>query len=220
MFERMNFWKDKGMHPVVIYDIGAHRGDWTKQMKPIFPDAQYILFEANSEHADVLKDLSANIVVLGSESKHTVPFYKNTVGCTTGNSLYCEKTIYFTPQMAAIELLPMTRLDTFVADHGFPSPDFVKLDVQGAELDILVGAGDLLATLKYCVLETSLHEYNHGAPLIEDVIAFMNTKGFCLIDIVDFHKINGYLAQVDLLFAHSSTGLRKQHFYDGFLKFE
>jgi FkbM family methyltransferase len=220
MFERLKFWKEKGMHANVIYDIGAHKGGWTLQMKSIFPEAQYILFEANAEHADALKDLSANIVVLGSETKQAVPFFKNTAGCTTGNSLYCEKTIYFTPQMAIIELLPMTRLDTFVREKTLPFPDFIKLDVQGAERDILLGAGTILSSVKYCVLEASLHEYNQGAPLIEDMILFMKQQGFSLIDIVDFHKINGYLAQVDLLFAHSSTGLRKQHFYDGFLKFE
>jgi hypothetical protein len=37
---------------------------------------------------------------------------------------------------------------------------------------------------------------------------------------VELHKVNGYLVQADLFFAHSSVGLRKEHFYDGFLKFE
>jgi FkbM family methyltransferase len=195
-------------------------GNWTRQMKQLFPEAQYILFEANTEHTEILKDLSANLVLLGSQSKPNTPYFKNTAGCTTGNSIYCEKTIYFTPQMAMVELLPMMRLDEFISQHNLPPPDFIKLDVQGAELDILVGAGEFLSNVRYCVLETSLHEYNHGAPLIEDVIIFMKERGFCLIDIVELHKINGYLAQADLFFAHSSTGLRKPHFYDGFLKFE
>jgi FkbM family methyltransferase len=220
MYERLEFWKGKGFEPSVIYDIGAHNGGWTQEMKKLFPMSQFILFEANAEHQPALQDLSANIVLLGSESREAIPFYKNTAGCTTGNSIYCEKTIYFTSQMATIEYLPMTRLDAFVAQKNLPIPDFMKLDVQGAELDVLIGAGDLLKSLKGCVLEASLHQYNQNAPSIEDSIIFMKMNGFCLIDIVELHKVNGYVVQADLFFAHSSVGLRKEHFYDGFLKFE
>lgn len=220
MYDRLEFWKSKGLNPKVIYDIGAHNGGWTRGMKPLFPDSQFVLFEANSEHRQVLEDLSANLVLLGSENHEAIPFYKNTQGCTTGNSIYLERTVFFTPQTAIVEHLRMCRLDTFVSENTLPNPDFLKLDVQGAELDVLAGAGDLLQGVKGCVLETSLHQYNQGAPFIEDVIVFMKMKGFDLIDIVEFHKINGYLAQVDVLFAHTSTGLRKEHFYDGVLKFE
>jgi FkbM family methyltransferase len=220
MYERLEFWKSKGLEPTVIYDIGAHHGNWTRGIRKLFPSAQFFAFEANSEHTHLLQDLSANILLLGSANKEAVSFFKNTVGCTTGNSMYLERTFYFTPQTAIVEQLPMVRLDTFVLQKNLPKPDFLKLDVQGAELDILVGAGELLQSVKGCVLEASLHQYNENAPLIEDIIGFMKGRGFCLIDMVEFHKINGYLAQVDLLFAHTSTGLRKEHFYDGVLKFE
>ena len=192
MYERFRFWKSKGFDPKVIYDIGAHDGGWTREMKSVFPDAQFILFEANSEHQSALQDLSANLILLGSECRDMIPFYKNTIGCTTGNSIYCEKTIYFTPQTAVIEHLPMYRLDTFVSQKNLPMPDFLKLDVQGAELDVLFGAGELLKTIKGCVLEASLHQYNANAPCMEDVVAFMKMNGFYLIDIVELHKVNGY----------------------------
>jgi FkbM family methyltransferase len=220
MFDRLKFWKEKGMTPKVIYDIGAHCGDWSREARKVFPLAQIFAFEANGEHAAALSDLSANIVLLGAESQDIVAFYKNTIGCTTGNSIYCEQTVYFKPQIAEIELLPMKRLDEVVKNQNLAMPDFLKLDVQGAELDILKGAGSLLEGLKYCVLEASLHQYNRDAPMIEEIIGFMNEHDFYLIDIVEMHRINGYLAQVDLLFARSSTGLRKEDFYEGLLKFE
>lgn len=219
MFDRLEFWKEKGMNPKVIYDIGAHQGVWTRFAQKVFPDAKIFAFEGNAEHMEKLQDISANIVLLGSENKKDVAFYKNMVGCTTGNSIYLEQTIYFTPQNAIIEVLPMVRLDDFIQQHTIPIPEFIKLDVQGAELDILKGMGNLLKEVKYVVIEASLHKYNRGAPMIEDVIFFMKLQSFDIIDFVELHKINGYLAQVDILFAHSSTGLRKEHFYDGHLNF-
>jgi FkbM family methyltransferase len=219
MFDRLAFWKQKGLSPHVIYDIGAHNGSWYREAKKIFPTSHIICFEANQEHHAALEDLSGNIVLLGAENKSQVGFFRNTIGCTTGNSIYLEQTYYFTPQTAVVDLLPMRRLDSFVEEKNIPAPDFMKLDVQGAELDILKGAGSLLLAVKYCVLEVSLHGYNREAPLIEEVIAFMKSQNFVVLDFIDFHRINGYLAQVDILFAHSSTGLRKNHFYDGVLEF-
>ena len=45
-----------GFAPKVIYDIGAFYGYWTKATRKIFPDAHYVLFEANAEHESKLKD--------------------------------------------------------------------------------------------------------------------------------------------------------------------
>lgn len=219
MFDRLGFWKEKGMNPTVLYDIGANKGDWARQALKLFPEARLIAFEANGDHKDKLSDLSANIVLLGSSNKENIPFYKNTVGCTTGDSIYLEQTLYYTPQTATVLLLPMIKLEDYIPIIKAPPPDFMKLDVQGAELDILQGAVSLLPTVKYCVIETSLHKYNRNAPLIEEIIAFMKSHSFDIIDFVELHRINGYLAQVDILFAHSSTGLRKEHFYDGMLHF-
>lgn len=219
MFDRFEFWKTKGMNPSIIYDIGAHEGAWTTCAKKVFPTATYFAFEANTDMRENLQDLSSHFVVLGKENKEAIPFYKNTIGCTTGNSIYLEQTHFYTPQTAVLELRSVRTLESYVQENGIPFPDFIKLDVQGAELDILQGAGDILKAAKYIVLEASLHQYNAGAPLIEDLIAFLKQNSFEIIDFVEFHRINGYLAQVDVLFAHTSTGLRKPHFYDGHLEF-
>ncbi len=218
MYERLEFWKTKGMNPSVVYDIGAHNGSWTKGIQPLFPDAKFIAFEPNREHQELLQDISSHFILLGNKSE-IVPYYTNAIGCTSGNSIYLEKTIYFNPQTAFIQMLPLVRLDEYIQKQNLPIPDFIKLDVQGAELDVLQGLGDYLKSVKYIVAETSLHRYNEGAPLIEDIITFLKNESFEIIDFVELHKINGYLAQVDILFAHTSTQLRKKDFYDGHLNF-
>ena len=47
--------KQIGFGPRVVYDIGAHRGDWTREATFIFPSTDFFLFEANADHSEVLK---------------------------------------------------------------------------------------------------------------------------------------------------------------------
>jgi hypothetical protein len=72
-------------------------------------------------------------------------------------------------------------LDAVRRLKNFPPPDMIKMDVQGAELDVLKGAVETLSTVKHVILELQVVEYNKGAPLKDDVIAYMDTQGFdCL----------------------------------------
>jgi FkbM family methyltransferase len=53
----------------------------------------------------------------------------------------------FQPSAAPTEeiVVPMVRLDSLVLGRGLPWPDVLKIDVEGAELEVLDGAAQLLA---------------------------------------------------------------------------
>jgi FkbM family methyltransferase len=211
MFNRLGFWKTKGMNPTVIYDIGANNGDWTRQAMRIFPSAHYEQFEANSQHARP----GRHMVLLGETEKEAT-FYKaigKDAGGNTGASMYLEVTKHYTPGTFVEEKLQVIPLDLYIERNNIPYPEFMKIDVQGAELDILRGAKKCMETTKYILMEVSLHMWNRGAPMIEEVISYMASCDFELIDIVDTHFVGNYLFQIDVIFAHKSTGLRKQSFY-------
>jgi len=211
MFGRLAFWKTKGMNPSVVYDIGANDGSWTRDARAVFPNIRYEEFEANTQH----QRAGRHMVLLGDTEKE-VTFYKAigpNVGANTGASIYLEVTQHYVPGTYTSETLAVVPLDTYIVQKNLPSPDFMKLDVQGAELDVLRGAETCLRTTKYVLMEVSLHRWNKDAPMIEDVISYMSERDFELIDIVDTHFVENYLFQIDVLFAHKSTGLRRQNFY-------
>jgi hypothetical protein len=57
----------------------------------------------------------------------------------------------------------------------------IKMDVQGAELDVLKGAVETLKSVNHIILELQVVEYNKGAPLKDAVIEYMDSIGFdCL----------------------------------------
>ena len=95
----------------------------------------------------------------------------------------------------------MRTLDSLVADHRFGSPDLLKLDVQGYELEVLKGATAVLASQPLVLLEVSLLEYNSGAPLAHDVVAWLAARQYRIVEVFDLSRRGDVMVQMDLLFA-------------------
>lgn len=124
------------------------------------------------------------IGVLSNEER-LVEFYENPTEAGA-NSYYKENEEY---SVAANQLFTdhykftrkARRLDDVVSKLGWPQPDLIKIDVQGAELDILHGAGNLLRNCGDLIIETQHVEYNIGAPNHDAVVAGLDALGFTLI---------------------------------------
>lgn len=78
------------------------------------------------------------------------------------------------------------RLDGLAARLGVAAIDFFHLDVQGAELMVLQGAGTLLSRIRTLWLEVEAVELYRGQPVKSDVEGFLRRAGFVrLLDAVD-----------------------------------
>jgi len=80
-------------------------------------------------------------------------------------------------------------LDQFVRENRIGTVDFIKIDIQGAELDVFQGA---IATLKETLAVVSEVEFiplYRNQPLFGDVCAFLAGEGF------QFHKFIGMSAR-------------------------
>ena len=64
------------------------------------------------------------------------------------------------------------------------SPDLIKLDVQGAELQVLAGATRSMKAAQAVMMEGSLIELQKGQALLSDLIEFMKGHDFALYDIM------------------------------------
>ncbi len=196
-----------GFSPDLVIDVGAHTGTWTRMALPYFPAARFVMIEAQSQHEPALRAVQASapsrvtfrIGLLGSESKAAVEFRL----AGTGSSLYPENTAF--PQQPTT--LAMTTLDGVLGpDHG-SRRIFLKLDVQGAELEVLAGAALALQRTEVILLEASLVEYNLGAPRIAEVISRLRELDFLLFDVWDLRRIGAVLAQSDLVFVRRGSML-------------
>ena len=102
--------------------------------------------------------------------------------------------------------VPTKTLDSCNYFDGEPI-DFIKIDVQGSELDVLKGGEKTIKNTQFVSIEASLVEYNQGAPLIGDIVDKMREYGFHIADIVEYHSFpqlyGGAIFQLDILFQNS-----------------
>lgn len=194
--------------PKVFYDVGANdpffvEGQQTV-FKPLMPDTRFFLLEAMPKHeASLIRSKEEYaIVVLGEHDGAEKTFYETTVFPPgTGDSYYLERTAAYAPDVVLPSRRTTRRLDSLAEERGWPLPDFIKLDTQGSELDILRGAPRCLAQARGLQIECNVVRYNQGAPLLPEVLAFAQAAGFRLYDIVQFRfDERRDLLQVDVLF--------------------
>jgi FkbM family methyltransferase len=179
--------KASGFNPKTIYDVGACVLHWTNEAEQIWPESQIVAFEAMPSCEFLYKDkgLPYHIGVLSDESGKTVEFYQNDWH-PGGNSYYIENSdinsnsaFYFNQTHKRI--YKTVTLDAVHRLKQLPKPELLKMDVQGAELDVLKGAAEILESVEHVILELQSVEYNKGAPLRETVIEYMHSIGFQLV---------------------------------------
>jgi FkbM family methyltransferase len=199
MYNRLYSIRDT-INPKIILDIGANIGEWNMIVKQIFPIARIISFEANKECEQHLKskNLEYKICLLGDEQKEVTFFSTRVDKTSTGCSIYRENTEFFNDSNLIEYKLNMEKLDDIL--DNFDQIDLIKIDVQGAELDVLRGAKTIMNKTKFIILEVSMIEYNKNSPLFADVIDFMNKNNFLVNDILDIHYSNNVCIQCDILF--------------------
>lgn len=83
-------------------------------------------------------------------------------------------------------------LDEAIAKHGIPAPSFLKLDVEGAELEVLEGAPAALESAVAIKTEVSFLPHRLGQPLAAEVATFLLERGFVLMDFVGAHRWRRY----------------------------
>lgn len=73
-----------------------------------------------------------------------------------------------------------SRFDTLFNAGGLPTPDIIKIDVQGFEYQVLLGFGALLQNCLAIELETHFYKLYEDQRTIGDLVSFLESFGFTL----------------------------------------
>jgi len=172
--------------PLIVYDVGARWGAYPEW--DVLEDRVRIVgFEADAAECERLnKEASPNVtyipVALGRDTSSAVLFITQEPACS---SLYPPRALLadrsrplnIIRQVGAVdvELIP---LDNWIENSGELAPDVLKLDTQGSELDILIGATEALKTVELIDVEVEFNPIYEGQPLFSQVDAHLRSAGF------------------------------------------
>jgi FkbM family methyltransferase len=196
----------------LVIDVGANRGQFGREIREAGYAGRIVSIEPLEAPFRRLSQLAARDACW--------EVIQSAVGPLTGSA-----TMHVAANAgASSSMLPMLSLHTrtapearFVADETVEvatlddlahphmddrSPVFVKIDVQGFELQVLAGGSATLARSSLIQLEMSLMPLYETAPSFRDVVEFMAQHGFHLIGLdpgIAAHS--GLLLQADGLFA-------------------
>jgi FkbM family methyltransferase len=155
-----------------VLDVGACVGEFTipaakkaKEVIAVEPDPENVVY------------LRRNISINGLQNVFIVE--KAAWNCRKSLKLYLnecfrEHTLVGKPEGRSIEIQADT-LDNIVSESGAKRVDFLKMDVEGAELEALEGAEHVLNNVRKIVIETHIR---NGRKTTLEVQQFLKSRDF------------------------------------------
>lgn len=164
------------LQPKVIYDLGANAGIASLFFSSLYPEATVYGFEPLPENLEICALNYRNL----PKSSQVFPW---AVGARSGPAVFdCQNDsrggrLESSPHDPRLKTTAQIAVQVYsigdlILKKGLLPPDLLKIDVEGAELDVLRGLGEHHCGLKWIYLET------HGAELKRECLAWMERHGF------------------------------------------
>jgi FkbM family methyltransferase len=207
-----------GFVPTAVIDVGAAYGSFTGLCQTIFPNARYLLLEPLEEYRPMLEQAKQSSTgvdyCLAAAAAQEGDIVINVHPDLVGSSL-CREVESGTGVNGVTRRVPSVTVDGLLDEKGLSGPYLLKVDVQGAELEVLAGAERTLRDAELVVLEVSFFKFFETGPECTDVIAYMKARGFVPYDIVgrQYRPLDGALSQADIAFVREAGIFRRQHAY-------
>ena len=182
---------------MIIIDVGAYNGNpyiaqakrnegvivYAFEPNPIM-FAKLIKLAPNNYH-------TFNMVV--SEVDGTVDFYNNKNIETSSILPFNEDNLSDWPSGHLLKNLNVAevssiRLDTFISNENITEIDFLKIDAQGADLQVLKSCGTMLGIIEQIQVEVcDIQIYENGNQL-DETVEYLTSRGFKKIKTLQHNK--------------------------------
>lgn len=187
------FFETNNQKPKII-DCGANIGVSISYFKRLYPEAQIIGFEPDPK---VFKFLQENLRLCNNELVKII-----------NKAVWNEQTsINFLPDEAdggkITEEGQLTVKTVRLSDYLTERIDFLKMDIEGAEHEVLPSISNNLKNVKFLFLEVHL-EYNTSQKL-ENILSILRSNGF----VYSFQTVK-HLSFKDLLSPKDRKGFTQQ----------
>jgi len=203
----------RGFSPATVVDIGVWHGTpWLYR----FPRAKLVLIEPNPLFEPDLQRIAR---------EHTADVYRHAVGAEEATlSLRVDDrqpgSASFLPVSRELEAargerrsyksldVPVKTLDATLGDR-YEAPFLLKLDVEGYEREVLLGAGRTLARTAMVICEASVATRFEGGYTFAELVSLLAGHGFRLYDVLSIATLGhgGPTNYLDAAFIRSDLTL-------------
>jgi len=161
----------------IVIDVGAHAGMFTTKAAKLVGDSGLVV---------AVEPEPRNLALL----RHNIESHNLTNVKVISQAIYSEKTTvrlylqdlsvhhslsYRSPDYIEVEA---DSLDNIISRLGLDHVDFIKIDVEGAELEILKGAEKVLTSPGIKLSIASYHVLSDGQPQLPGIVSYLESKQF------------------------------------------
>jgi len=207
LFKNNKFLKNKNNLPIVIFDVGCFRGDWSRNIlkalkKKTSKQAMIYLFDVNPKSEIYLKSLiknrnfKFNNIAL-NEEKGVKEFNFNTFFECSGSSLdtvYKDDKAWVRSRKIFLRFFSFKKvkdfskitvntdtIDNYCSINNISEIDILKIDVEGSEKRVLLGAEKTLKKVKIIYTEIAENKVFYSKKE-KEIINFLNKNNFLFLE--------------------------------------
>jgi FkbM family methyltransferase len=203
-----------GLRPQTVIDVGV--ATETLELYNEFKDSSHLLIEPLVEFEPFLHKICARYqaqYVLAAAGEAPGSAVINVHPDKYGSSFLKEvegALVDGTPRE-----VPVVTIDQLCSGRNLKGPFLIKVDVQGAELQVLAGSRRTLEQTEAVILEVTLFGTMIGGPQLFDIVHWMKNSGFVVYDIWghNYRPFDNALCQVDMAFVGERGRFRESHVF-------
>jgi len=177
VFDGMHNWPFKPQKGDIFIDVGAYVGVFTLEgAQAVGETGSVIAVEPEPRNRDLLlKNIQANGI-------KNVTLVTKAIGDEKGKAK-----LYLSSHSASHSIsqrvgdnyieVDVDTLDNLVSELGLKRVDFIKIDAEGSELEVLKGAGNILGYPNVRLAIEATHTLANGEPEFPEVLAYLKAIG-------------------------------------------
>lgn len=200
--------------PSTVVDVGVNHGQFLHLAAGLWPDAVIVGIEPNASLAEQVAgayegnpNIRLEACAVGNSEGEIELF----VTRNDQNSSIHKPTEAFHDDrsgdgVVGTEKVPLRRLADVL--DGCAGPMLVKIDVQGAELEVLEGLGDRLDDVGVIVIEAPFEDAYEGAAGFDEIYRYLTARGFAYEGALGQlnSRHTGRVRQEDSIYVRRATG--------------
>ncbi|TMM57542.1 FkbM family methyltransferase [Maribacter algarum] len=174
----------------IFFDVGANVGEYVDHIQKFFPNAEISCFEPISTTFEILKshvqNQNVNCYQIGLGSENTEMEISIDQNSRSDMNSLVNVVRSDNPDLVS-ETIQIRTLDDFCSEHSVTSIDYLKIDTEGFDLEVLKGARNFIQNqyVSFVEVEVSMNPENTFHVDFVEVKHYMENFGYRLFGIYD-----------------------------------